>query len=188
MQDKKPKGNLFIFTGPSGAGKTTILESVLSSSKKCVKVTTCTTRAPREGEKDGKDYNFFSKEKFLDLLKKNSFFEHALVYGNYYGSLKSDIENVLASGKNVLMSVDVQGAVTIKKNYPSSKIIFISPPSIDALRKRIENRGKDSKEVVEKRIAVAKSEMEYEKEFDFVVVNDVLKKAIIDAKNIVESN
>lgn len=182
---EKPKRKLFVITGPSGVGKTTLVDALLSSSKKCARVITCTTRAPRKGEQEGKQYRFLSREDFLGKIKRDEFFEHAEVYGNYYGALNEDVEEMLSSGKYVLMSVDVQGASSIKKRNPWVKVIFIAPPSIGELRKRLEKRAKDSKESIDARIAVAEHEMKHKKDADFVVVNDVLEKAISDTKKIV---
>jgi guanylate kinase len=185
---KKPvskKGRIFVITGPSGVGKTAIRDGVLLKEKNFEKIITCTTRAPREGEKDGVDYHFFSKEKFIGLLNNKSFFESALVYGNYYGSLKKEVSSAINSGKNVLFTVDVQGALSIKKNYPKSVVIFIKPPTIDDLKKRLLGRGKDSEEIIEKRLAVAEKEIALMGKFDFVVVNDILDDAIFETVEII---
>jgi len=182
----KRKGKIFVITGPSGVGKTSIRDGVLKKSKSFKKIITCTTRPMREGEKDGVDYHFFSKQKFLGLIKKKAFFENALVYGNYYGSLKKEVNAAISSGKNVLFTVDVVGALSIKKNYSGAITVFIKPPTIDDLEERLATRGKDSSEIIQKRLDVAKKEMGQMGKFDFIVVNDVLSDAIFEMLQIVK--
>lgn len=183
---KKKKGVVFVITGPSGVGKTTVAQSVMKELKsKFKRVITCTTRAPREGEKNNVDYHFLSKTEFESLLKKDAFFEWAKVYDNYYGSLKKEINAVVNSGKNVLLVTDNQGAISIQQKNKGVVTIFIKPPTINDLRARLEKRGKDSKEVIDKRIAVAESEIMQMGLFNFVVVNDVLSDAIIETKDII---
>lgn len=166
------KGEIFIITGPSGVGKTEILKRLLSKPElNLQRVITCTTRAKREGEIDGKDYFFLSKEEFLNGLKNNEFFENAEVYGNFYGSRKKDVEKILHEGTNVLFVIDVQGAINMKKIDPDCKVIFIQAESIDELKSRLINRKSDSEEIVEKRLSTALKEMESADEFDFTVNN-----------------
>jgi guanylate kinase len=186
-QHKKRKGKLFVITGSSGAGKTTIAKSVLAKLRILKRVITCTTRAPRAGEKNGIDYRFFSKNGFQELLKKNAFLEHAVVYENYYGSLKKDADKIINSGKSVLFVVDVQGAKTIKEKFPSAVTIFIKPPAFEALKKRLESRSKDSKEIIEGRLRIAEEELSHADEFDYSVVNDDLNEAISETKRIIEN-
>jgi guanylate kinase len=179
--------NIFVISGCSGAGKTTIAEEVVSQNV-AVRLVTCTTRKKREGEKDKVDYNFFSRKKFEGLLKKNAFLEWAEVYGNYYGSLKSDAQKLLDSGKNVLIVVDVQGALSIKKIFSGAILIFVKAPSIDELKKRLLSRGKDTIEIINSRVNVARQELKNEKDFDFVVINDKLDLAINEVKKIILEN
>ncbi|MCX6801129.1 MAG: guanylate kinase [Candidatus Diapherotrites archaeon] len=186
-QHKKKKGKLFVITGSSGVGKTTIARSVLAKLRILKRVVTCTTRPSRAGEKNGVDYRFFSKSGFQELLKKNAFLEHAVVYENYYGSLKKDADKIINSGKSVLFVVDVQGAKTIKEKFPSAVTIFIKPPAFEALRKRLENRSKDSKEIIEGRLRIAEEELSRADEFDYSVVNDDLNEAISETKRIIEN-
>jgi len=135
MMDKK--GEIFILTGPSGVGKTEILKRLLANPElNLQKVITCTTRAKREGETEGKDYYFISKDEFLNGLKNNEFFEYAEVYGNFYGSRKKDVESLLHSGKNVIFQLDPQGAENLKKMNEHCKVIFIEAESLDAMKDR----------------------------------------------------
>ena len=178
-------GKLFVFTGTSGAGKTTIGKAILNEFDFFKRIVTCTTRPMRDGERDGVDYHFFSKDRFLDLLGQNAFLEHAVVYDNYYGSLRSEVAGVLGSGKSVLLIVDVQGAITIKKSFPSAIVFFIKAPSLSILKKRLILRGVDSMSVIEQRVSVAKQELKLEHNFDKVLVNDDLQSAILEVKKLI---
>jgi len=199
MQNKKTKGTnsrtlfkmsgkVFVFTGPSGAGKTTLAQVILKEMDSFQRIITYTTRGMREGEKDGIDSNFVSRKKFEQFIKDDKLLEHAIVYGNYYGSLRSDVEKIIASGKNVLFVVDVQGALTIKKKFSSAITIFVKTPSLQELRERLEKRALDSKEIIEKRLTTAEQELVLEGKFDFVVVNDVLLEAVARVKEIISSS
>ncbi len=182
------KAKLFILTGPSGAGKSTIAEEVLKKEKNLTKVITCTTRAARTGEKDGVDYRFFTKEEFEKFIRKDMLLERATVYDNYYGSLRDDVEKIMESGKSVLFVVDVQGAMTIKAKFRGAVDIFIKTPSPDDLRKRLEKRKKDSKDVIARRLQTARDELALESEFTYVVVNDDLKVAIGEVRKIIDAS
>lgn len=179
------KGKLFVFTGTSGAGKTTLGNAILHEYDFFKRIVTCTTRAPREGEREGVDYHFFSREKFEKYLKEGKFLEHAVVYDNYYGSLKSEVEEVLSSGKSVLLIVDVQGAITIKKNFSEAVVIFIKAPSLSVLKKRLIMRGTDSMEIIQKRAQTARQELKLEHNFSHIIVNDKLRKAIAEVKALI---
>jgi guanylate kinase len=182
-----PKAKLFILTGPSGAGKTTIAEDILKKEKNITKVITCTTRPIRAGEKDGVDYKFVTKEDFEKFIRKDMLLERAIVYDNYYGSLRDDVESIMESGKSVLFVVDVQGAMTIKAKFRGAVDIFIKTPKVEDLRTRIEKRKKDSKDVIAQRVQTAKDELKLEGEFTHVVINDDLKKAISEVRKIIDS-
>lgn len=181
------KAKLFIITGPSGAGKTTIATEILKKEKNLTKVITCTTRPMRAGEKDGVDYKFFTKEEFEKFIRKDMLLERALVYENYYGSLRDDVEKIMESGKSVLFVVDVQGAMTIKAKFRGAVDIFVKTPSLDELRKRVEKRRKDSKDVIAQRMQTARDELGLESEFSYVVVNDDLKDAVSEVRKIIDS-
>jgi guanylate kinase len=175
----KPKiGHLFIISAPSGAGKTTIAKAVLKQFTDMCYSISYTTRKPRAGERDGVDYHFVSKQDFKKGINKDRWAEWAEVYGNYYGTSAEFIEKNLSSGCDILLDIDVQGTLQILKQYPDSVTIFILPPSLSALRKRLEMRGSDSQAVIEKRLENAKKEMAQKKMYRHTIVNDELSAAI----------
>ena len=171
-------------SAPSGCGKTTLIDMLLQEYHDIVYSVSCTTREPRLGEEDGADYHFMSNERFEELISENAFIEHAFVHGNYYGTLKAPIEEVLAEGNSMILDIDVQGAHKVReyvRALPDTdplKIgyvdIFINPPSLEELRARLEGRGTDSPEVIEKRLANAEGEMARAGEYMFRVTNDDL--------------
>lgn len=192
--DMKPK--LIIVSAPSGTGKTTLCDRLLQDYPELVYSVSCTTREPRGEEEDGVDYHFISREKFEDFVSKDAFLEHAEVHGNYYGTLLSPIRDALTGGLSVLLDIDVAGADQVRKTLASldegdplqSALvdIFISPPSLDELRRRLEGRGEDSPEVIEKRLRNASGEMARQKEFSFHVVNGDLEIAYKELCSIIE--
>ena len=161
--------NLVIITAPSGAGKTTLIKNILdhasSHEHKVFLSISHTTRQPREGEEHGKDYYFMDEQEFNDNIAANEYIEHAVVHGNLYGTPRSQIDNYLAEDYKVFLEIDWQGAVSVLEQYPNATSIFISPPSIEELRSRLEKRGLDSQEVIEKRVQGAKLEMEKAAQF-----------------------
>ncbi|HSQ84408.1 MAG TPA: guanylate kinase [Desulfobacterales bacterium] len=178
-KELKPKhGHLFIISAPSGAGKTTIAKAVLQKFKDMCYSISYTTRKPRAEERDGVDYHFVSKQDFKNGIKKARWAEWAEVYGNYYGTSAEFIEKKLSSGCDILLDIDVQGTLQILKHHPDSVTVFILPPSINALRKRLEMRGSDSQAVIEKRLINAKKEMAQKKMYRHIIVNDELSAAI----------
>ncbi len=178
-KEMKPKrGHLFIISAPSGAGKTTLAKAVLQQFTDMLYSISYTTRKPRAEERDGVDYHFVSKQDFKKGIKKGRWAEWAEVYGNYYGTSAEFIEKSLSSGCDILLDIDVQGTLQILKHYPDSVTIFILPPSMNALRKRLEMRGSDSKAVIEKRLVNAKKEMAQKKMYRHIIVNDKLSAAI----------
>ena len=175
----KPKhGHLFIISAPSGAGKTTIAKALLQQFTDMCYSISYTTRKPRAEERDGVDYHFVSKQDFKNGIKKARWAEWAEVYGNYYGTSAEFIEKKLSSGCDILLDIDVQGTLQILKHHPDSVTVFILPPSIHALRKRLEMRGTDSQAVIEKRLINAKKEMAQKKIYRHIIVNDELSAAI----------
>ncbi|NPA58289.1 MAG: guanylate kinase [Aquificae bacterium] len=178
------KGELFILSSPAGVGKTTVAEGVVKEVPKLKRVITCTTRKPRKGERDGVDYYFLSKEEFEERIKKGKFLEYAVVHGNYYGTPLEEIERELEKGYDLLLVIDVQGMRQILKSRKEAITIFLLPPSLEELKKRMEKRG-DPPEEIKKRLETAKKEIPAWREYDFVVVNDVLMEAKEDVKRII---
>lgn len=169
---------LILISAPSGGGKTTLQIELLKARREITRAVTCTTREPRDGEKDGVDYYFLDAGSFLKRLQAGNFLEHATVYGHSYGTLKSEVLGKLRSGKDVLLSVDVQGAATIRKcaeEEPELKralvSVFLTPDSLGTLEKRLRKRGKDAESVIQKRLAVAKQEVAQWKNFDYLIIS-----------------
>lgn len=171
-------GNLFIVSAPSGAGKTSLVSALLKSNKHIALSVSYTTRAPRLGEIDGKDYHFVSREKFLEMAKNGDFLESAEVYGNLYGTSQSWIERELASGRDILLEIDWQGAEQVRRLMPHAISIFILPPSLSALETRLQGRGQDSAEVIARRMQAARDDISHVAEFDYVIINDKLDEAL----------
>jgi len=178
MADKKPAPLLILISAPSGAGKTTLCEMLLAARPDMTRAVTCTTRAPRPGEKDGVDYYFLKAEDFLRRLQAGNFLEHATVYGNSYGLLKQELLGKLRAGKDVLLNVDVQGAATIRaaaEEEPELKralvTVFLTTPSLEVLEARLKNRNADDPSVIKKRLASAKQEVAQWKNFDYLVIS-----------------
>lgn len=187
---------LIIISAPSGTGKTTLCDRLLQDYPELVYSVSCTTRDPRGEEEDGVDYYFRSEEDFKRLLGEDAFLEHACVHGNYYGTLASPVREALSQGLSVLLDIDVEGAAKVRKSIaaasPSDPLkngtvdIFIAPPSMEALRFRLESRGEDSPETIEKRLKNAQGEMERASEFKYRIVNDDLEVAYKELKAVLE--
>jgi guanylate kinase len=171
-------GHIFIISAPSGSGKTTLCRALMDHMPGLLYSTSYTTRLPRNGEQDGTDYYFVSKEEFEKGIKDGRWAEFAEVHGNYYGTSTDILDNAIHSGQDILLDIDVQGAKQILKQYPDSVTIFIQPPSIDILRQRLEKRGADSQEVIERRLKDAGNELARKDMYRHVVENDDLQKAI----------
>ena len=185
-------GLLIIISAPSGGGKTTLCEELLKHQSNTVRAVTCTTREPREGEKDGVDYYFLDAGTFLKRVQAGNFLEHATVYGNSYGTLKSEVLGKLRQGKDVLLSIDVQGAATIRdraEEDPELKrallTIFLAPASLDVLEKRLLKRGKDSKQVIQKRLSVARQEIAQSKHFDYTLISSTIPEDLKRMQSII---
>lgn len=172
-----PKGFLVILSAPSGTGKSTIARKLLARRKDLRYSISCTTREPRPGERDGKHYFFVDKEEFKRRIQRNEFLEWAIVHDHYYGTPRSHVEDCIKDGLSVLLAVDVQGAAAIRRKMPDAVLIFVSPPSIEALKERLAAR-KDASESVAKRLAAARAELAAAKNYDYVVVNDDLEHCI----------
>jgi guanylate kinase len=181
----KNKGNLIVISGPSGTGKGTVCKELLKAQPEIVFSISATTRKPRPGEVNGKDYWFLSKEEFQQMIAENRLLEWAEVYGNYYGTLREEVESRINSGQNVILEIDVQGGLIVKEKNSEAILVFFKAPNMEVLAKRLEDRKTDTKEVIELRLANAKKELEYETEYDYTVVNDNLEKACQELINII---
>jgi guanylate kinase len=172
------RGFVVILSAPSGAGKSTICRQLLQRNPRLLRYSiSCTTRAPRPGEKDGQHYFFIDRDQFRQKVKENAFLEWALVHDEYYGTPRSFVEATTGKGHNVLLAIDVQGAMAIKKQWPEAVLVFVFPPSWRALRGRLDRR-RDAKDSVEKRLKAAKQEVLWADRYDYWVVNDRLPKAV----------
>ena len=171
------KGALLIISAPSGAGKTTICRKLLARRKDLKYSTSCTTRTPRPGERDGKHYFFLNREDFKRKISRGELLEWAMVHDEYYGTPRRFVEDQLAHGGNVIMAIDVQGAMSIRRKHPAAVLVFVLPPSMDALKARMANR-RDASEAVAKRLANSHGELAAAKDYDYVVVNADLATAV----------
>ena len=181
-------GNLFIVAAPSGAGKTTLVSLLLENDPQIRVSISHTSRAPRPGEENGREYHFIDVPAFLDKVQHGEFLEWAEVHGNYYGTSKKWIESEMSSGRDVLLEIDWQGAQQVRKSFPKAIGIFVLPPSMDVLNTRLSGRGTDSAEVIARRIAAAHDEMRHVDEFDYVIINDDLQQASGDLQSIVTAS
>jgi len=180
-------GDLFVVVAPSGAGKTSLVNAMLQVERGIRLSVSHTTRAPREGEIEGREYHFASRANFEKMIAAGDFLEHANVYGNYYGTSRKWIEAELAGEHDVLLEIDWQGAMQVRKLFPRMVGIFILPPSIDELRRRLTARGKDSAEVIEKRMASAREEISHVLEFEYIIVNERFDVALADLQAVVRA-
>ena len=182
-----PKGVLLVVSGPSGAGKGTICQMLRDQLPDLGYSISVTTRAPRTGEVDGENYFFKTIPDVKQMIEKGELLEYAEVYGNYYGTPRKYVEEQLESGRDVLLEIDIQGAMQIKKRFPDGVFVFIVPPSLDELCSRIYKRGTDSEDVIKRRLASATGELAYANEYDYIVVNDVAQKATSKVLTIMEA-
>ena len=180
-------GNLFVVVAPSGAGKTTLVDALLKREPNIKLSMSYTTRAPRPGERDGVDYHFVTRERFEAMIGAGEFLEHAQVHGNYYGTSKRWIDQELAGDHDVLLEIDWQGAAQVRRIFGAITGIFILPPSLAELRRRLEGRGKDSPETIAKRLANASEEISHVLEFEYIIVNDSFDSALEDLLAIVRA-
>jgi guanylate kinase len=181
------KGNLFVVVAPSGAGKTSLVNELLKREPNIHLSISYTTRAPRQGEQHGREYHFVTKETFERMIASGDFLEHANVYGNYYGTSRTWIERELSGDHDVLLEIDWQGAHQVKKLFPHAVGISILPPSIEELGRRLEGRGKDSRETIDRRMAVAREEISHVLEFEYIIVNESFEVAVTDLQSIVRA-
>ncbi len=179
--------NLFIITAPSGAGKTSLIRAALDQDKAIRLSISHTTRPPRPGEVNGRDYHFISPAEFLAMREQALFIESAEVYGNYYGTSHAAINTLLGEGADVILEIDWQGAEQVRRLFPHAIGIFILPPSVDALLQRLRDRKQDAPEIIERRIQAAYDDMSHVSEFKYVIINHLLPEAVQDLLAIVRA-
>jgi guanylate kinase len=179
------KGLLIVVSGPSGAGKGTLCKGLFSRCKDLAYSISTTTRHPREGEVDGENYYFVDRSTFETMLKNGDLLEWAMVYDNYYGTPKTPVLEKLDQGIDVVLEIDIQGAMKVKQQYNDGVFIFVLPPSMDELKKRIENRGTETRQDMKKRLDSAWNELKYVTEYDYAVVNDEIEPAINKLQSII---
>ena len=185
-KQQKTKGKLFVFAAPSGAGKTTLVHAVVAKRPELRFSISYTTRKPRKNEADGADYLFVTREEFMRLRERGEMLEYAEVFDNYYATSRSQVEKHLADNRNVILEIDWQGARQVRKSMPECVTIFILPPSVEELERRLRDRRTDSPEVIERRLRDALSDMSHWDEFDYVIINDDLNRAISDLEDILD--
>lgn len=185
MKNSKNKGNIFVISGPSGVGKGTLLNKLLEKHPEISLSVSATTRNPREGEVEGVNYYFLQKPEFQRKIEQGEFLEWAEFAGNYYGTPIKPIQNTVAEGKDVILEIEVQGAMQVKDKLPDAVLIFIMPPSFDDLKSRLTNRATESQEAIEKRLSIVKSELEKVEEFDYKVINDNVDRALSELEEII---
>lgn len=192
MAPVNKSGLLLIISAPSGGGKTTLSQQLLAANPNTIRAITCTTREPREGEKDGVDYYFLDPADFLKRVQAGNFLEHATVYGNSYGTLKSEVVNKLRQGRDVLLNVDVQGAASILARADDDEelklalvTVFLAPPSIAVLEQRLKSRNQDSAATIQKRLSVARHEIAQWKHFDYLIISSTIPDDLAKLQGIV---
>jgi guanylate kinase len=182
-----PAGSLFIICAPSGAGKTSLVNALLEREPDIELSVSYTTRPPRAGEEDGREYHFVSRDAFLAMASRGEFLESAEVHGNLYGTSQSWINERRATGRDIVLEIDWQGAQQVRRLVPGAIGVFIVPPSLQILRKRLTARGQDSAEVIERRLANAREEIGHVEEFDYVIINQTFDVAVVDLVSIVRA-
>ena len=181
------RGTFFVLSGPSGSGIGTVLQEVLRKSDRIVYSVSATSRSPRAGEVDGINYYFKSREEFETLIKADAFIEYTETYGNYYGTLKSEVEKAIENGKNIILEIDPVGARNVRAHYPDAVLMFLVAPDLEVLSSRLSGRGSESAETFKIRHDAALSEMENATLYDYVVVNDFVERAADDILAIIRA-
>tara|TARA_Y100000741_G_scaffold344056_1_gene308332 strand:- start:1584 stop:2207 length:624 start_codon:yes stop_codon:yes gene_type:complete len=186
MLNKATKTKLIVFSAPSGAGKSSLIKNIIEKSTGDIELSiSATTRPPRDGEEHGRDYFFISDEEFNELRRSDSFIEHANVHDYQYGTLKSFVDEKIQNGISIILDIDVQGFNLIRNAIEHNLSIFIIPPSIKELRKRLTSRGLDSSDVIEKRLSNAKTELKYAEQYDYIVLNDLFENTLSELVSII---
>jgi guanylate kinase len=196
MASSKPKpnlspayqGSMLMIVAPSGAGKSSLVNALLQEDAALKLSLSTTTRAPRPGEVDGKDYRFITTKEFIAEREQGHFLEHAEVHGNFYGTSKDWIETQMKTGRDVMLEIDWQGAQQIRQIIPEVQWIFIFPPSFEALEDRLRKRGQDDEATIQRRLAAAHLELQHAREADFIVINDDFEQALIDLRNVLAAS
>ena len=183
----KRGGRLFVLSAPSGSGKTTVLNALLKRNRGLVRSISVTTRPPRSGERNGKDYWFFSSARFREGIARGRFLEYARVLKNWYGTPKGPIEKATRAGKDVLLGIDIQGARQIRRGRLPATTLFLLPPSLKVLRERLERRGTETPEQIRDRLKLARRELKEASRYDYAVVNDRLREAVEAVENIIRA-
>ena len=183
----KQQGILAVVSGFSGAGKGTLMKALLEKYDNYALSISATTRKPREGEVHGREYFFLSVEEFEELIEKDQLIEHARYVSNYYGTPRSYVEEKMAEGKDVILEIEIQGALKVKEKFPETLLIFVVPPSAQELKKRLIGRGTETMEVIEQRLKRATEEAEAMDSYDYILVNDDLNKAVEDLHNLIQA-
>lgn len=181
------KGLLLVVSGPSGVGKGTICKEYLNKYDDCALSVSATTRSPRDGEVDGVSYFFLSHEEFRKRIDAGGFLEHAVFCDNYYGTPKDAVMEKLEEGKNVILEIEVQGALQVRSHYPEAVFVFVIPPSVETLEERLRGRGTETDEVIKKRLERAKAEFNYIDKYNYVLVNDTVSEAVCRLHSIIEA-
>ena len=181
------RGVLLVVSGPAGVGKGTVCKQFLKDNPEVSLSVSATTRSPRPGEEHGREYYFLTKEDFEEKIKADNLLEYVCFVGNYYGTLKSAVQEKLAAGTDVLLEIEVEGAMNVKKKFPGSVLVFVVPPSFDELTQRLKGRGTETPEVIEKRLKRAREEFECIKHYDYVLLNDSIEDAAGRLKIILEA-
>ncbi len=180
------KGNLIVISAPSGSGKTSLANRALEEIPKLRFSVSHTTRKPRPGERDQVEYFFVSEKEFEEMIGQGTFLEHARVYGNYYGTSRAFVDEQLSVGYDVLLDLDVQGAAQVKKSYPEAILVFVFPPSLEVLKTRLKNRGLDDPSIIDKRLRIAKKEIQRYTDYQYVIINREIEESLVELKSIIQ--
>ena len=181
------KGTLTVLSGFSGAGKGTLVKRLLEKYDSYVLSISATTRAPREGEQDGREYFFRTKEEFEQMIADGALLEHACYVGNYYGTPRSYVEEQMAAGRDVILEIEIQGALEVKKKFPDTLLLFVTPPSATVLEERLRGRGTETEEVIQDRLKRASEEAMYMEQYDYILVNDTLETCVEQMHQLIQS-
>lgn len=187
-EKSQANGRVYVISAPSGGGKTTLVDALMTQDKNVTRAVTHTTRNAREGEVNSVDYHFVTKDQFKEMIQADAFLEHAEVFDNLYGTSLQEVRKHTATGKDVVLVIDWQGADSVKAIMPEAELVFIIPPSITALEERLSSRQQDDAEVVRKRMADAVNQIRHYQKFDYVIVNDDFEKALADLREIFRVN